>query len=116
MRGLLSQAKSSPPDDLAARAEKLALKEPWDLVVVQTAHDLPIANANEGTFKPGRLRGRAYLYEYGPQKITCVAEVDATNTDSVKYSVGKEIAGVNLDRDLRTEALRNAVEHLQAVP
>lgn len=117
MRGLLSEAKSSsPPSDLAARADKLALKEPWDLVVVQTEYELPIANAKEGTFKPGHLRGRAYLYEYATKKVTCVGEVDATNTDSVKYSVGKEIAGVNLDRDLRTEALRDAAAHLIAVP
>lgn len=87
-----------------------------DLVVVQTDYELPIVNANDGTFEPGRLRGRAYLYEYGLKKVTCVAEVDATNSESVKYLVGKDLAGTSLDRDLRTEALRSAVEHLVALP
>ncbi len=107
---------SSTLESFLEDARKLdAIRLTWDLVLVREEWKPPLADEATHSFTPGRLKGRGYLYDHDKHAVVCAADVDATNSERVKFKLGEHIAATALFQDLDAEALRQAVERLAAV-
>lgn len=113
-----------PGADLIRQAKELAEQTwNWDLVVFTEQIKLPLKVGSK-EFRPGTLRGRAFLYSYEQQRIACVADVAVESSRTVQVSrVTYQGAPIDsrgsdqaaLDGDLENEALRAAAGALVAV-
>lgn len=105
-----------------ARANGLSASERlarlrYDVVVTASTWRRPI-HTKEQAFEPGRIAGRAYLYDFSEHRVTCVGDVDASSSKYVEYSYSDQpnmpaalgptqSLAANLDADLERQLMRS---------
>jgi hypothetical protein len=56
-----------------------------DVVIVTSSMKHP-ARTTSTSFEPGEASGRAYLYDFGEHRVTCVGDVHAASSPSIAYA------------------------------
>lgn len=72
-RGYLGNLES------VARAKTIGSFE----ALVLVSDEKPPVSTGDGTFTPGALRGRAYVYDHGAGRVVCAGDVDTASSTSV---------------------------------
>jgi hypothetical protein len=93
----------------------------WELIAV-AQQTRPPARAGEGTFTPGRIVGRAFLWSFADRRVVCEGTFEASNSDEVstmhvsartRALLGNDKHEMALDRNLEDETFRAAVASLR---
>ena len=86
----------------------------WELDIVAEENRRPEHNGT--AFVGGRVKGRAYLYDYKKGAVVCASDVDATNSSSQILEIDprdKNVRGhQSLEDDLDGRAFEQAVNGL----
>lgn len=88
----------------------------YDVVLVTRSKREPHARS-ETEFVPGRIEGRAYVYDFGSREVVCAADVEARSSDAIgfAYALGNDAPSGDgksarlaeaVDADMRTQIER----------
>lgn len=70
---------------LSARMANAAAHLRYDVVLVTTTMRHPV-RTTATSYEPGELTGRAYVYDFSEQRVTCVGDIQATSSRTIEYS------------------------------
>lgn len=70
---------------LSARMANAAADLRYDVVLVTTTMRHPV-RTTPTSFEPGELSGRAYVYDFSEQRVTCVGDIQAASSRTIEYS------------------------------
>ena len=87
---------------LYANALRAQTRLRYDVVVVATTIKHPLRTSTS-SFEPGEIAGRAYLYDFGQQRVLCAGDVRASSSRQINYAyVPPELNGpVSLEQGPR---------------
>lgn len=74
-----------------------------DVVVVTTSMKHPV-RTTATSFEPGELTGRAYVYDFGLHRVTCVGGVRAASSSTITYSYAPTSPSAAMDEGPRLVA------------
>jgi len=95
----------------------------YDVVLVARSRKEPHARS-ETEFVPGRIEGRAYVYDFAAREVVCAADVEAQSSEAIgfAYALGNDApsgAGKSerlaaaVDADMRTQTERAIATSMQ---
>jgi hypothetical protein len=101
----------------------------WEVLMVVDKRVAPVALTQEKGFASGEVEGRAWLYDYRSDAVTCAGRLHAENSDEVRFKytrrLGDPLGGSGwqeldhaLANDLQQESYRAAADalHFRAGP